>query len=172
MVTSQKLTPPNSPISTVLLAASLAKHLASLESAVVLKIPEGRYSLTLPEYLKQNNLGSSSLKTSKDFLVTTTAILSKPSSLRLMSWGTTVNGKCLTARITESPKTENALSLSDILEEHPDPKYFLSEQMTARILGYRDTFQTPLPQDTKALRQLERTSVKVNSMHKKPVSVA
>jgi hypothetical protein len=40
----------------------------------------------------------------------------------------TVNGKCLTARISVSPKTESECSLSDILEEQVDQKYFLSEE--------------------------------------------
>ena len=38
-----------------------------------------------------------------------------------------VNGKCLTAKITECHRTGRESSLSDILEEHPDPKYFLSD---------------------------------------------
>jgi hypothetical protein len=33
----------------------------------------------------------------------------------------------LTARISESHRIGNEYSLSDILEENPDPKYFLSE---------------------------------------------
>jgi hypothetical protein len=44
-----------------------------------------------------------------------------------MNWGTTFNGKLLTAKISESRSTESAYSLSDILEENPDPKYFLSD---------------------------------------------
>ena len=52
----------------------------------------------------------------------------------LRSWGMIANGKCLTARITESPKTENASSLSDILEEQVDQKYFLSPTVIQRIL--------------------------------------
>jgi len=30
--------------------------------------------------------------------------------------------------------TNNTVSLSDILEEHPDPKYFLSEQAVKKLL--------------------------------------
>ncbi len=43
--------------------------------------------------------------------------------------GMTSNGKCLTARISESPRIGNECSLSDILEEHVDQKYFLSEKV-------------------------------------------
>lgn len=44
-----------------------------------------------------------------------------------MSWGMIANGRCLTARITESLRIGRESSLSDILEEHVDQKYFLSE---------------------------------------------
>lgn len=56
-------------------------------------------------------------------------------SKRLMSWGMTANGKCLTAKITESPRIESECSLSDILEEHPDQKYFLSPIATQKLLN-------------------------------------
>ena len=134
METSQKSTQKNSRTLIALSEDSLARLLASLVNEKDLTIPEGRYSLTLREYCEQSDLDYSSLKTLKDFSATTTETLSEPSSPRLRSWGMTVNGKCLTARITESHKTENGLSLSDILEEHPDPKYFLSETQTAKIL--------------------------------------
>ena len=49
--------------------------------------------------------------------------------------GTLSNGKCLTAKISASPKTERGCSLSDILESSVDEKYFLSDQQTARILA-------------------------------------
>ena len=39
----------------------------------------------------------------------------------------TANGKCLTAKITECHRTGSECSLSDILEEQPDQKYFLSD---------------------------------------------
>lgn len=58
-------------------------------------------------------------------------------------------------------------TLSCILEEHPDQKYFLSDKMVERIMNYRDTSQTLLPLGTKARKQQARTLVKVNSMHKK-----
>lgn len=58
-------------------------------------------------------------------------------------------------------------SLSNILGERPDPRYFLSSKMVERLMGYRDTSLTPLPQDTTGQRQSERMLVRVNSMHKK-----
>jgi hypothetical protein len=44
-----------------------------------------------------------------------------------MNWGMTANGKCLTAKISESHRIGKECSLSDILEEQVDQKYFLSE---------------------------------------------
>jgi hypothetical protein len=49
------------------------------------------------------------------------------SSQAWMSWGMTSNGNVLTARILESHRIGSGSSLSDILEDTPDPKYFLSE---------------------------------------------
>ena len=133
MATSQKSTQTNSQTSTASLAAFLAKHLVSQESEKDLKTPEERSSLTLREYCEQNNLDYSSLKMLKDFSATMVGELSKPSSKRLMNWGTTANGKCLTAKISASRKTGKGSTLSDILEERPDPKYFLSEEQVRRI---------------------------------------
>lgn len=135
METSPKSKQKNSQTSTYLSEDSLASLLASLENGEDLKIPEGRCSLNLREYCEQSNLDYSSLRTLKDFSATTTETLSEPSSPRLMSWGMTANGKCLTARITEFPKIGSASSLSDILEEQVDPKYFLSQEVTAKILN-------------------------------------
>lgn len=133
METSPKSTPQLFPTSIVSFEDSLAKLLVSLESVEALKIPEERSSLNLREYCEQSNLDYSSLRMLKDCSVTTTEKLSQPLSPRLMSWGMTVNGKCLTARITECHKTGSESSLSDILEDQPDPKYFLSLEQTQKL---------------------------------------
>jgi hypothetical protein len=57
------------------------------------------------------------------------------SSQVLMNWGTTFNGKLLTAKISESRNTGKGYSLSDIIEENPDPKYFLSEEAFHRMFS-------------------------------------
>lgn len=64
---------------------------------------------------------------------TTAAKLSEPSSAPLMGWGMTSSGRYSTAKTTAYPKTENASTLSAILEEHPDPKYFLPADRVTRI---------------------------------------
>ena len=60
-----------------------------------------------------------------------------PCSTGFQNWGTMQSGKLLTARISEFHKTENECSLSDILEENPDPKYFLSWEKLTRTLASR-----------------------------------
>ena len=55
-------------------------------------------------------------------------------SVRYLSWGTVWNGKCLTARILESPNPENGCILSDILIEDVPEKYYLSQQQMERLL--------------------------------------
>ena len=52
-----------------------------------------------------------------------------------LTWGIFANGRYLTARIMESPRTEKGCSLSDILEENPDDKYFLSDTQTKWVMG-------------------------------------
>lgn len=146
MATSRKSTQQISQTSSSWWVASLVKHFQSEASDVASRIPEGRSSLTLREYCKLRPHDYLYSRMSKDCLVTTVEQLSKPSSLQLMSWGMTVNGKCLTAAITESHRAGNASSLSDILEEHPDPKYFLSDHNLAMIAKsealYRSTVRT------------------------------
>ena len=53
---------------------------------------------------------------------------------RWMNSGMMWNGKCLTAKISEYHKTGNVCSLSDILEENVDEKFFLSEEKTKNLV--------------------------------------
>ena len=50
-----------------------------------------------------------------------------------MNWGMTCNGNVLTAKISESRKIGSECLLSDILEDTPDQKYFLSEEVMQKI---------------------------------------
>jgi hypothetical protein len=68
-----------------------------------------------------------SLKMLRDSSITTEEEPLELSSQVWMSWGMTSNGNVLTARILESRRIGNEYLLSDILEDTPDPKYFLSE---------------------------------------------
>lgn len=49
-------------------------------------------------------------------------------SVKYPKLGTMQNGKCLTLKTSESPKTESVCSLWDILEEEVQEKYFLSKE--------------------------------------------
>lgn len=81
-----------------------------------------------------SNLSICSLKMSKDYLTTTKEIPLRSSSQRWMNSGMMWNGKCLTVRISEYHKIGNVCSLSDILEDNVDEKFFLSEEMVHRLI--------------------------------------
>lgn len=142
METPQKSTQTASPTSTSWLAGSLAKRLASRVRDLDLTKPEAHSSLTSLGFSKLKNQECSYWKTSKGFFLTTTEELSKPSSPRLLGWGMASSGKCLTARISASPKTGKGCSLSDILEKEVEERYFLSPETADRILneGRRNAF--------------------------------
>lgn len=103
----------------------------------------------------------SSLKMSKDSSTMTEEEPLESYSKSWMRWGMTVNGSCLTAKISESRNTEKGYSLSDILEDSPDPKYSLSEEQVEAMMkrtkknkaegrGFSPTFLRPLmPTTTK-----------------------
>ena len=67
-------------------------------------------------------------------LAMTKAGLLRQSSIRWMNWGTMSHGKCLTARISESPNPERECILSDILETDVSEKYYLSQKQMERLL--------------------------------------
>ena len=74
-----------------------------------------------------------SLKMLRDSSTTTEGEPLELSSQVWMNWGMTSNGNVLTARISESHRIGNESSLSEILEDTPDPKYFLSENVMQKI---------------------------------------
>ena len=57
-----------------------------------------------------------------------------------MKWGMTVNGNCLIANISFH-KTGSESSLSDILEDKVDEKYYLSEKSVASIKEHKERHQ-------------------------------
>lgn len=59
----------------------------------------------------------------------------KPSTPRLLKWGIILNGVCITADISESPSSDGACILSDILIPDVPDKYFLSAAAMRRISG-------------------------------------
>ena len=116
--------------------------------------PEGHSLLKCLDSLTKNQYHISSLRMSKVSSITTGEEPLKSSSKSWMAWGMTVNGNCLTAKILESRNTEKGYSLSDILEETPDPKYSLSEEQLEAMMvrtrkneeegrGFSPTFLRP-----------------------------
>jgi hypothetical protein len=75
----------------------------------------------------------------RDSSTTTEEELLESSSLVWMNWGTTSNGSVLTAKISESRKIGNGYSLSEILEDTPDQKYFLSDSALQKMLIKQET---------------------------------
>ncbi len=117
-------------------AAFLAKVSQLLASGEDLQIQEALYSLRSLESLGLKNRAIYSLRMSKDSCPTMRAIPLRQSSAPLMNWGMTVNGKCLTAKTSASPRVGSECSLSDILETQVDRKYFLSRQTVEKMLKF------------------------------------
>jgi len=138
METLPKLTQQLFPTSTVSFDDFLVKLFQSLENEKVLTIPDERFSLSLREYCEQNNLDYSFSKMWSDCFLTTVEKLSESSSLRLQNWGMICNGKCITAKITESHRIGSECTLSDILEEKVDLKYFLSDETMKKIFDLEE----------------------------------
>src|SRR3990167_6312862 len=133
METSPSSTKTNCPTLSSYAGAFRASLFPSPEREEVSTILEELCSFTSPESSKLKDLAYYSLKTSKGYSLTMKGGLLPQSSPRLMSWGMTSNGKCLTARISESPRIGKECSLSDILEEQVDQKYFLSQEQIKSI---------------------------------------
>ena len=66
-------------------------------------------------------------------------INSRQSSEPWTSWGIVSNGKCLIAEPSESLKTEKECSLSDILEDSVEERYFLSQRTINRLMNLKDS---------------------------------
>lgn len=114
----------------------LANHSAMLESGEVSKISVANCFLRLKKLLKLKNLYLYSLRTLEGYLVTNTGKLTKSSFRNWRAWGMTFNGWCLTANFMECPKTASACSLSHILEEQVDQRFYLSDKIQARFKKY------------------------------------
>ena len=116
-------------------------HSLSLEKGqkipLIKKMSEEICLSTFVKSWNLKNLTFSFLSKSKEFFRVANGKVKSlvPCSRHFQTWGMTVNGKCLTAKISEYHKIEKDVSLSDILEPEPDQKYFLSKEVTEKILG-------------------------------------
>ena len=139
-----------------------ARLSALQETDEVLKILEELCSLRLLGSHLFSDLNIYSLRMSKDSSITKTELHLRPLSQPWMNWGTMWNGKALTAKILESPKTERGCLLSDILEEKVPEEFFLSQALANKLISIRNCQQIPLQLDTQTVKGSDRTLLKVN----------
>ena len=118
----------------------------------VLKIHEELCFLKLHGSHLFSDLNIYSLRTLKDSSTMTEELHLRPSSEPWMSWGMMWNGKCLTARILESPKIGNVCSLSDILEENVPEEFFLSQALADKLINIKNSQQIHLQPDIKTVK--------------------
>ena len=125
-------TPKDCQESTSSLSDGLARICQLLASGEVSKHHEAAYSLKQCESSGMRNPTILSLKTSKVFSQVTMEKTLSSYCERLPTLGMMCNGNFLILG-GFSPKIENGFTLSDILQENVDPKYFLSEKQTRYI---------------------------------------
>ena len=87
----------------------------------------------LPDYGKKIDPNGYSVKMLRICLALETDLTSLGSSLKWGGMGTVSNGRCLTAKTLEFPKTERGCSLSDILIPDVLEKYYLSKEKAKRL---------------------------------------
>jgi dcm: DNA (cytosine-5-)-methyltransferase len=117
-------------------------------------------------WLKSESLIYYSPKMSRAFSATRGGEHSELSSERWMNWGTMSNGRYVTAKTSECPRTGKECLLSDILEDEVSEKYFLSETAIKRLITYKDKKLEPLQQGRAKGQQSEHMLLKINSMRK------
>ena len=122
-----------SPTLTYSVLDSLAKRLVLQEKDLDLTTLEAHSFLKSLGFSSTKDPDIFYSKMLKAYLVMTREKLSRQYLGFSPTWGMSINGKFLTAKISAFPKTGRECSLSDILEEKVDRKYFLSEKMTKYI---------------------------------------
>lgn len=134
MATAQESIQLQSPTSTFSLADSLAKLSASLDNGEDLTTLGEHFFTRLRESLGAKDLALWCLRTSRGYSITTKGKLSPLSSIHWGNLGMSINGDWLIVATSAFHKIGNESSLSQILEELPDQKYFLSQLVVERIL--------------------------------------
>ena len=135
MKTQEKSTRKTCLISTLFAQVFPVRAFQSQDCEKDLKMTQEELSfLRLPELPPLKDHHFCFLKMFPACLAMTKAGLLRQSSIRWMNWGTMSHGKCLTARISESPNPEKECILSDILETDVPEKYYLSQKQMERLL--------------------------------------
>ena len=132
--TSDKSTQELFPTTTSSPEDSPVNRLVSQENAGDLTIQEALSFLKSQESVEQKSPDIYYLKTSRAYLVTSEERLSRQSLKFSPTLGIFSNGRFSIVRTSESPRIGKECSLSDILEENVDQKYFLSEQQCERVM--------------------------------------
>ena len=133
--TSEQYQAQTSPTTTYSLVDFHARLSAWQENGGDLMTPEGHSFLKSLGFSETKDPDILFSKTSKVYLVTTLAKLSRQYLGFSPTLGMECSGRYLIQKTSVSPKTGSGSSLSDILEEHPDQKYFLSEALTRKLLA-------------------------------------
>jgi len=113
----------------------LVKLSALLGKEEDLMTPEGLSFLKLHGFFETKDPDIFFSKMLKVYLVMKAEKLSRQYLGFSPTLGTTVNGKYLIPRTSESHRIGKECSLSEILEENVDQKYFLSKEVTQRLMG-------------------------------------
>ena len=115
----------------------LVKVFPLLEGVKVFKTSQGElFSLKSAESLEVKDQATYSLRMLKDYFLTTQAEPSQLYSFHWMNLGTMSNGRCVTLNISFH-KTGKG-SLSSVLEEKVDEKFYLSDKTLEKIMEKKD----------------------------------
>ena len=101
-----------------------------------------RSFMRLPGCVKRKDLKHYSSKMLKACSHMTMEGHSEKYSLSWMNWGMMSNGRFLTANTLESHKIGRGCSLSDILEDQVEDKYFLSDKMKKHVIKKQGKYTT------------------------------
>ena len=137
METQLELIPENSQTLTSWLEDFLAKHLAWRENVGDSMIQEEHSFLISQGFVQKKGPDIWYLKTLKVYYLMTTEKLSRQFLAFSPIWGMELNGRYLTAKITEFPRIGKEYSLSDILETEVPEKYFLSQEKSKKLLNQK-----------------------------------
>lgn len=88
---------------------------------------------------KKIDLNGCSMKMLRECYQATEDLTTLPFSLKWTGGGTTYNGNYSTLNTMEYPRTVKECSLSDILEDTVDEKYFLSSTAVERLMSFKDS---------------------------------
>lgn len=151
---------------TLSLSDSRARICRLLAKGEVWPAIEAVYSLRRCGLSESLSLNILSLKTSKVCLQITEELTLSDVCGKLPTLGYMSASGSLLIQAGYYPKIASGFTLSDILEENPAQKYFLSPVATKRLMEYKDNVQIPLRATDIQKSDKHRMLLKVNSLRK------